>query len=1176
MKFGAKLRAYAVPAWQAAYVRYDALKALISRYEAELQAARKQEEQEVERQHLQELQRFDVTPSSGGYPLQRLLPQATQARSSDAVDSSALLHAVNAEGATSSVNVPGTKERIARGPAGDVGNGEIVQRVRRKAVEEFDVVLAGEVVKVERHFWKELRAVEDRLRAVEEELYLLIPQRRVRELQVSSRCRGQESELHSRPDSSFISRSPLRHSGSAGGLAFRSEPVSKRRHLKRSSRERLGGPAPCAVREGSTSFTCPGEHASGEGYSSSDDGGEVGTAPSTAKALSATESIGLLHTARGHLHNRHDRSRNSGRATKGANATQKGEATSPVKAVSHSAQEDVDNTEANGARIRGLHASTRTAQESSESKGLDVEDVHFVADSEDEGTVHGHRTASRSAELAVEAPGDSCRSGDFDAKWGDYGPSLLSSNRHPSSNSSGEPREESSAVRRVFPQPDVDDDFLSSGGEGAIHAVEREAHVAHLRRLQRVIILILDSFEKLQGFANLNLICVYKILKKRDKKLGTQLLRESFTYYESRLNALVIPRTLKASAVASRSRPLYFALGCLLVLFVNVLILASRKPSNPNFREETLIAYLPIYRFMFECSFATMACAISMACMEAYGVNYKFLLDIDPKSQVDSTTIFGLATLQQLLFFFVFALFLLDYKFAVFGTHDLYWLYMPVLVVLELLLLTLPHPTFRLTYRKHIVSTVVRVFRAGAAGRSMYPPWTYQSIAVGNLIGRLTWATTLMPMSFSSKYPGHSVASQPVSHVLRKLREVRGIERSVGTMNYSKSTSTHGTASLFDELEEAAPDPVLGIEAAYAKSTAKEKVNLGVGAYRTEEGKPYVFRCVRKVEAQLAADTSLSKEYLPIDGIQELKRVAYMSNPTWANHPNIFKKAGFEVVTHPYWDPATRGVDFDGMMKTLEGAAPRSVLVLHTCAHNPTGVDLNESQWRQLLKLCQTRRLIPILDTAYQGYASGDLKRDRFSVELFCNEGCMEMFVCQSFAKNMGLYGERAGMLHIVSARRMWQRSVEHSGGWVCASAERAGVVLSQVKKVIRPMYSSPPLHGGLIACRLLTDPSLRAEWEEELKQVSGRVQHVRSALRSALEKKGTPGTWKHITDQIGMFSYTGLTPDQCDRLTNHWHIFLMRNGRISLAGLNKSNVDYVASAIDEVVRVLPSTTSRI
>eukprot|EP00070_Physeter_catodon_P046974 XP_028353868.1 aspartate aminotransferase, mitochondrial-like [Physeter catodon] len=196
----------------------------------------------------------------------------------------------------------------------------------------------------------------------------------------------------------------------------------------------------------------------------------------------------------------------------------------------------------------------------------------------------------------------------------------------------------------------------------------------------------------------------------------------------------------------------------------------------------------------------------------------------------------------------------------------------------------------------------------------------------------------------------------------------------------------------------------------------------------------------------------------------------------------------------------------------------------------PKCVDLNESEWRQLLKICQTRRLIPILDTAYQGYASGDLKRDRFSVELFCNEGNLEMFVCQSFAKNMGLYGERAGMLHIV-----------------CASAERADVVLSQVKKVIRPMYSNPPLHPARIACKLLTDPTLRAEWEAELKEVSERIQNVRMALRSALEKKGTLGTWNHITDQIGMFSYTGLTPDQCDRLTSQWHIFLMRNGRISL-----------------------------
>ncbi|CBZ56050.1 Contig An16c0190, complete genome. (Precursor), related [Neospora caninum Liverpool] len=412
-------------------------------------------------------------------------------------------------------------------------------------------------------------------------------------------------------------------------------------------------------------------------------------------------------------------------------------------------------------------------------------------------------------------------------------------------------------------------------------------------------------------------------------------------------------------------------------------------------------------------------------------------------------------------------------------------------------------------------------------------------------------------------------------------------------------------ASLFQDIEEAPADPILGLETAFRADTDPRKINLGIGAYRTDDGKPYVFRCVRQIEQEMAADPNLYKEYLPIDGLAELKkqtqellfgedspaiaedricstqvlsgtgglRVAgefiryflpkcktvYMSEPTWPNHPNIFKKAGLEVATYPYWNPATRGVDFDGMKKTLEAAPPYSVVLLHACAHNPTGVDLNEAQWREVLDLCKRNELVPMIDNAYQGYASGDLERDGFSSRLFCNEGNMEMFVCQSFAKSLGLYGERIGMLHIV-----------------CASAERAKVVLSQVKKIIRPMYSSPPLHGARIVARVLGEPKMKQEWTAELQELAGRIQSVRRALRSGLEAKGTPGTWNHITDQIGMFSYTGLSRDQAERMTKHWHVYMMGNGRISLAGLNQSNLPYVIEAIDDVVRTVPASQSNM
>ncbi|PHJ24601.1 aspartate aminotransferase [Cystoisospora suis] len=277
-----------------------------------------------------------------------------------------------------------------------------------------------------------------------------------------------------------------------------------------------------------------------------------------------------------------------------------------------------------------------------------------------------------------------------------------------------------------------------------------------------------------------------------------------------------------------------------------------------------------------------------------------------------------------------------------------------------------------------------------------------------------------------------------------------------------------------------------------------------------------------------------------------------MSDPTWPNHPNIFKKAGMKVEIYPYWNPATCGVDFDGMKACLAKAPAHSCLLLHACAHNPTGVDLTEDQWREVLKICREKSLIPILDIAYQGYATGDLLRDSFSTRLFCEEN-FEFFVCQSFAKNLGLYGERVGMLHIV-----------------CKTAERARVVLSQVKKVIRPMYSSPPLHGARIVSRILNDPALKTSWLAELKEMASRIQGIREALRKGLEAKGTPGCWRHITDQIGMFSYTGLTKEQSERMKEHWHIYMMNNGRISLAGLNHSNIPYVVEAIDEVVRTLP------
>jgi len=278
----------------------------------------------------------------------------------------------------------------------------------------------------------------------------------------------------------------------------------------------------------------------------------------------------------------------------------------------------------------------------------------------------------------------------------------------------------------------------------------------------------------------------------------------------------------------------------------------------------------------------------------------------------------------------------------------------------------------------------------------------------------------------------------------------------------------------------------------------------------------------------------------------------YVSDPTWGNHNAIFAKGGLTVKSYPYWEPNTKSLDIDGMLSTLGAAAEGSVVLLHACAHNPTGVDPTEDQWQKIVKVFKDKKLIPLMDSAYQGYASGSLDKDAYATRLFLNEG-FEFFMCQSFAKNLGLYGERIGMLHVI-----------------CPDAAQAKAVLSQVKLVIRPMYSSPPKHGAELVVKILGNADRYAKWKAELKGMADRILEVRDLLRKGLEAKGTPGTWNHITDQIGMFSFTGLTQAQCERLIATHHIYLLKSGRISLAGLNKGNIQYMVESVDEVVRACP------
>eukprot|EP00906_Rhabdomonas_costata_P015817 RCo022693 len=399
---------------------------------------------------------------------------------------------------------------------------------------------------------------------------------------------------------------------------------------------------------------------------------------------------------------------------------------------------------------------------------------------------------------------------------------------------------------------------------------------------------------------------------------------------------------------------------------------------------------------------------------------------------------------------------------------------------------------------------------------------------------------------------------------------------------------------MWSHVPEAPADPILGLTVRCKADPCPTKLDLGVGAYRDENGKPYPLKVVLKVEKELAA-ASLDKEYLPIDGSADFraaaaklafgnsskalaeKRIAtcqglsgtgslrlgvsffamfmdkttpcYVSKPTWGNHVTMFKVSGFaDVREYRYFDGKTKGVDFEGMTADLRAAPNKSIILLQACAHNPTGADLSEEQWKQLSQLVKEKNHCVLMDLAYQGYATGDLDHDAAAIRIF-EEAGLEFTLAQSFAKNMGLYGERIGLLSMV-----------------CVNAETAARVSSQLKMVVRPMYSNPPAHGARLATRILTDPALSKEWLAELKQMSNRIKKMREELFAELKRLGTPGDWSHIVKQIGMFSYTGLTPAQCEALISKHHIYLLTNGRISVAGLTTATVPQLASAMHDVV----------
>jgi len=273
----------------------------------------------------------------------------------------------------------------------------------------------------------------------------------------------------------------------------------------------------------------------------------------------------------------------------------------------------------------------------------------------------------------------------------------------------------------------------------------------------------------------------------------------------------------------------------------------------------------------------------------------------------------------------------------------------------------------------------------------------------------------------------------------------------------------------------------------------------------------------------------------------------YVSDPTWGNHIPIMELSGLEVKRYRYLNRKTNGLDLQGYLEDIESAPAGSIFLLHACAHNPTGVDPSKEQWAQISAAILAKGHHVLMDCAYQGFASGDAEYDAGSIRQFVADG-HSMLLAQSFAKNFGLYGERVGTLSVV-----------------CADTEQAERVLSQLKLIIRPMYSSPPIHGALIVNEVLGDDALRSQYYGECADMASRILKMRALLKEGLAAAGSTHNWDHVTEQIGMFAFTGMDAAMCDELTEKYNIFLTRDGRVSMAGINGDNVGYVAGAIHDV-----------
>lgn len=397
--------------------------------------------------------------------------------------------------------------------------------------------------------------------------------------------------------------------------------------------------------------------------------------------------------------------------------------------------------------------------------------------------------------------------------------------------------------------------------------------------------------------------------------------------------------------------------------------------------------------------------------------------------------------------------------------------------------------------------------------------------------------------------------------------------------------------SLFTAVEMAPRDPILGLNEQFASDTNPNKVNLGVGVYFDDNGKLPLLQCVQTAEKAMMAQPT-ARGYLPIDGIVAydnavkalvfgadsepvtsgrvatiqaiggtgglkvgadfLKKVSpdakvLISDPSWENHRAIFQNAGFEVDTYAYYDAAKRGVNFDGMLASLNAAAAGTIVVLHACCHNPTGYDITAEQWDQVIAVVKAKNLTAFLDMAYQGFGEG-IAEDGAVIGKFVAAG-LDILVSTSFSKSFSLYGERVGALSVVAK-----------------DAEEAKRVLSQLKIAIRTNYSNPPIHGGAVVTAVLTNPELRALWEKELGEMRVRIKAMRQKLVDGLKAAGVQQDMSFITTQVGMFSYSGLSKDQMVRLRSEFGVYGTDTGRMCVAALNSKNIDYVCQAIAKVI----------